>query len=459
MQTTIKQLLTDASSMGRADITLVVGFVSSIVVTIVGAAIYITRMGSQAKIDSLEGKVGQLSTNMADNLAKAEKERTELNEKYQAISVKANEKYDELYEKYQAVLDSGALIQSQLKEIITLVEDAAMRLDANEYAVLVPAPTLIPGDTPSELAFLCAGGPKAAKLRGMRVPIGSSLSGKVYQSGGTTIGYPRTSGNDFASRVDKITEQKTDEALCVCLRYRNERVGVAEFLNKRNEQQFNSADIEHAQAQCMALAPLVFNFVADPRRLIELGYAPRRDEIDATIMLVDLSHYEALFGELHSSVITDLLNEYFQKLCTIALHHGGVIDQFVGDGVLLTFNVFQSQDAHQATAFAAAKEMRNAFRDLRERWITLGFLKTDSLFVRIGLSCGRVTRAEVGYPLPRRNTVIGQAVNAAADACQSSPRDRDVIALTLKIKETLPNESKLDGDEVKTEKGVFFVLR
>lgn len=459
MPSAVRELLTVASSMGRADITLVVGFVSSIVGAIVGAAIYVTRMGSQAKIDSLEGKVDWLKTTIEENLARAEKERTERDEKHQAILAEANEKYAELDDKYQAILRGGALIQIQLQEIIERAEEIARRLGANDYAVLVPAPTDIPGDTPNQLVFLCASGAQAAKLRWVRVPIENSLCGEVYQSGKTRIASPPPSGGAFASRVDKITEYKTDEALSVCLRHGSLRVGVAQFLNKDNKQQFDpDNDNERAEMECRALAPLVASFLADPRRLIEMGHAPRRNRIDATIMLVDLSHYEGLFDELDSSVITDLLNEYFQELCTIALNYGGVIDQFVGDGVLLTFNVFQRQDAHQETAFAAAVAMRKAFRNLRERWKTLGYTKTAALLVRIGLSCGPVTRAEVGHPHARRITVIGPAVNAAADACESGSRDRDIIVLTLTIKETLANASKLDGLEVNKENEVFFVL-
>ncbi len=410
---------------------------------------YILRNRYEGKIDNLEGKVDLLEATIENNQVKAKEKYDELDKKYQ-----------DLDKNYQDILRGGTEIQTQRQEIIAVAEEIKTRLGATDCAVLVPAPTSIAGDKPNELVFLYASGAQAVKLRRVRVPIEKSLSGSVYQSGETKTDSPPTSGSAFASRVDKVTHHTTSQTLSVCLRYKTERFGVAQFLNKHNGQRFDREDERRAQDQCTALAPLVANFLADPRRLIELGHAPRRKQIEATIMLVDLTNYGALFDELDSSAITDLLNEYFQELCTIALLHGGFIDQFVGDGVLLTFNVFRSQDAHQSTAFAAAVEMRTAFRNLRAIWQTLGYPKTDSLFVRIGLSCGLVTMAEVGHAQARRTTVIGPAVNAAADACQSSSRDCDVIVLTPKMKESVANDPELDGvEETKMDKESFYVLR
>src|SRR5271165_1989359 len=339
------------------------GLALASVPVVAGAAVYVTRMGSQAKIDRLEGELAQLQTKKADELAEAER------------------KYAELDARYQTILRSGALVQAQSDAIVSIAADIATRLDATDYSVLVPAPTSIPGDTPDQLVFLCASGPQSSKLRWVRVPISGSLSGEVYLSGKATIASPPVSGNTFATRTDKITDFKTNEVLSVCLRYRNQPVGVAQFLNKRSGD-FDSDDIERALNQCMQLAIQVGDFVSDPRRIVELGHAPRRNQSRVTIMITDLTNYAGLFNALDSSVITDILNQYFQDLCTIAIRHGAMIDQFIGDGILLIFNSDQNQDATESAAVAAAAEMLAAFRTLRQRWITLGYATTERLFVR-----------------------------------------------------------------------------
>jgi class 3 adenylate cyclase len=432
MAANLDQLANLLSSIGPMG----TGLALAAVPVVTAAAVYITRMASQAKIDRLEGEVDHLKTKMADDLAKAE------------------QKYVELDGRYQAILQSGALIQAQLEGLIAEAAEVAVRLDATDYSVLVPAPTSIPGDEPDQLVFLCASGPQSSALRWVRVPISSSLSGAVYLSGKATIASP-SSADAFAKRTDKITDYKTNETLSVCLRYRNRQVGVAQFLNKRSGQ-FDSEDANRATVLCMALAVRVGEFTSDPRRIIEMGHAPRLNQYRVTVMFVDLTRYADLFRYLDSSVITDLLNQYFQELCTIALRHGATIDQYIGDGILLIFNIDQQQEAHESAAFRAAVEMCAAFRKLRQRWVTLGYLGTDTLFVRIGLSCGSVTRAEVGYSQVRRVTVIGPAVNAAAHACQSGTRNHDTICLTDELHEALAPDAKRDAVPTSTAEGTVF---
>jgi class 3 adenylate cyclase len=434
MASSLEQLALMLSSFGPVG----TGLALAAVPVVAGAAVYITRMGTQAQIDRLAGEIDQIKKKAADDLTNAER------------------KYTELDGRYQGILRSGALIQGLIEAIVAEAAEIAVRLDASDYAVLVPAPTAIPGDVPEQLVFLCASGPQSSTLLSVRVPISSSLSGEVYSSGKTTIASPSSSAG-FANRTDKITGFKTNQTLSVCLRHRNGRVGVAQFLNKRSGQ-FDYDDAERAPALCATLAIRVGDFAADPRRMIEMGHAPRRNQYRITSMFVDLTNYSNLFRHLDSSVIADLLNQYFQALCTIAINNGATIDQFIGDGVLLLFNVDQRQDAHEAAALASATQMRAAFRDLRQRWVTLGYSGTETLFVRFGLSCGSVTRTELGYSQTRRVTVIGPAVNAAAYACESAPRDRDAICLTKEMREAVAADAKLETASIKSKDAAIFEL-
>jgi class 3 adenylate cyclase len=182
------------------------------------------------------------------------------------------------------------------------------------------------------------------------------------------------------------------------------------------------------------------------------------NQYKVTIMVVDLTGYAKLFDRLDSSIITDLLNQYFQELCTIAIRRGATIDQFMGDGALLIFNIDQNQNAHEAAAVTAAVEMREAFRNLKQRWVTLGYAGTEMLFVRFGLSSGLVARAEVGHAQARRITVIGPAVNAAAHICEAAPRDHDTICITQEFRQSLPGDVNFDARPVTTSTVTLFEL-
>jgi class 3 adenylate cyclase len=403
-----------------------------------GAAVYVTRMGSQAKIDSLESAVNKLKQSSDDEKARAQ------------------QKYEELFERYTEMLRSGALIETQLNKIRSEIADVAARLDASDYSVLVPAASADLGATPDHLVFLCASGPQWTKLKYISVPISTSLSGDVFSTGTATIAAP-TSPTAFANRTDKIVDYKTNQTLSVCLKYRNQSIGVAQFLNKRSGL-FNSADAELAQALCAPLAIRVADFVSDPKAMIELGYAPQKDKLHITAMFVDLSNFAHLFNTIDAGIITRLLNEYFQEICTIALSHSAVVDQYIGDGIFFVFGLGQRPQQHLSGALKASAEMRDAFESLKRRWVTLGYNGTEALFIRLGLSCGVVSRAEIGHMQFRRLTVIGSAVNIASHVCQAAPRDRNTICFSREMLDALDDRQRLKMVPISTSLATIFEL-
>lgn len=395
-------------------------------------AVYFTRMGSQVKIDRLEGELSRLKEASEKQYAEAERRLSDLSERY------------------QNVLKTGALNQSQLDAIVQMTTDLANRIDAEDCSVLVPAPTIIPGDEPSELVFLYSSVPQWATLKWVRVPIASSLSGEVFASGVASIAAPN-SPDSFSRRTDKALEFKTKDALSVCLRYRQRNVGVVQFLNKRRGR-FDSSDIDTITDFNSELAIRVGDFISDCRRLVEMGHAPRRNKFKITAMFCDLTGYARLCSQIDNSVMVDLLNQYLQTVCDIAIKHGGVVDQYSGDGVLILFNVDVPKSGHEHVAAAAAREMRDAFRGLKARWLALGYA-AERLFFRVGLSCGDATRAEIGHSQSRRMTVIGPCVNAAAQACEAAPRSHDAICGTPEFRDAIGARAGWDfksvfGDEV-----------
>jgi len=406
---------------------------------VAGAAVYITRMGSQAKIDRLEGELTQLES-----------------EKTKVVSG-LEQKLSELESRYQVMLRDGTLIQAQLETIKDDLQEIAARVDAADCSILIPAPTVIPGDIPEHLVFLYASGPQSAKLRWVRVPIEGSLAGEAFKIGNANIGVPPSSGSGFASRTDKISDYKTDEILSVCLRHRNRKIGVAQFLNRRHGK-FDSNDIDVTMDLIPSLAIRVSDLTSDSKRITEIGLAPRRNQHRVSVMFIDLTNYADLFLGMDSAVITDLLNQYFQELCMYPLDNGAIIDQYTGDGVMFIFNIDQNNSDHELSALNAAGKMKGAFANLRQRWTSLGYQGSDRLFLRIGLSSGWVTRAEIGHAQNRRLTVIGPSVNDAAHACKDAPRTHDVICLTGEFNKAIQSVSEFQTKSLATERGDIFEL-
>ena len=56
-----------------------------------------------------------------------------------------------------------------------------------------------------------------------------------------------------------------------------------------------------------------------------------------TIFFSDIKDFTATTERLQPEQITALLNEYFTEMSAIALQHGGTIDKFIGDAMLIFF--------------------------------------------------------------------------------------------------------------------------
>jgi len=127
----------------------------------------------------------------------------------------------------------------------------------------------------------------------------------------------------------------------------------------------------------------------------------------ATILYTDIAGFTSLCEKLHPDEIASLLNEYFALLTAIITRHGGIINQFQGDAMLVTFNVPARDENHADRALATAVEIQETLSDhvFRSRF---------KIPTRIGINTGKVFAGIVGGQDRLNYTVHGDAVNIAA---------------------------------------------
>src|SRR5262249_49770956 len=107
-----------------------------------------------------------------------------------------------------------------------------------------------------------------------------------------------------------------------------------------------------------------------------------------TIFFSDIKDFTALTESLQPEALTELINEYFTAMSAIAIKHGGTIDKFIGDALLIFFGDPQTKGtAEDARAcLRMAIEMQHALAQLNVRWRKLG---VEAPFrVRMGVNTG-----------------------------------------------------------------------
>jgi len=61
-----------------------------------------------------------------------------------------------------------------------------------------------------------------------------------------------------------------------------------------------------------------------------------------SILLSDLRGFTAMSEKYSAQIVIKLLNRYFTKMSEIIDRHGGMVDKFMGDSIMVLFGAFDS---------------------------------------------------------------------------------------------------------------------
>ena len=133
-----------------------------------------------------------------------------------------------------------------------------------------------------------------------------------------------------------------------------------------------------------------------------------------TIFFSDIEDFTATTERLQPEQFTLLLNEYFTEMSNIALKHGGTVDKFVGDAILIFFGDPESKgEAEDAKAcLQMAADMQGRLAELNVKWRKQGV--EHPFRVRIGINTGYCNVGNFGSNDRMDYTINGAEANLAA---------------------------------------------
>jgi adenylate cyclase len=184
-----------------------------------------------------------------------------------------------------------------------------------------------------------------------------------------------------------------------------------------------------------------------------------------TIVFWDISGFSILCEKLkdHRELIVEFLREYFSEAALIIRKYEGVLDKFLGDGLMAFFG-YKDTDINDngkkgaINAVKAAIELRDFFDEMKLEWINLWETKTGHQEISTDLRCGMNTGSVlVGLILTEvrdQFTTVGSNVNLASRLESVANKDQIIGSPFTKIRiqdqfnlKVIPIERPIKGFE------------
>jgi len=138
------------------------------------------------------------------------------------------------------------------------------------------------------------------------------------------------------------------------------------------------------------------------------------EERFATVMFTDIRSFTAISAGKPPAEVLGWLNQYLSAMDEVIRQHGGFLNKFIGDGLMIIFGLpltrGVSEDAQQALRAAIAMLRRVDLLNQQNA----GNPDTPKLRIGIGMHTGRLMAGSIGSVSRQEYSVIGSTVNLAS---------------------------------------------
>jgi len=141
------------------------------------------------------------------------------------------------------------------------------------------------------------------------------------------------------------------------------------------------------------------------------GMTSDAERREVTVLFADLRDFTRLAERLDPRQVVVLLNRFHSAMVQVVFAHGGTLDKYLGDGLMVYFGAPVAQPDQAGRAVRCALGMQQALATLNRQG---GALASPPLRMGIGVHTGLAVVGDIGAESRREFTVIGDAVNVAA---------------------------------------------
>lgn len=137
---------------------------------------------------------------------------------------------------------------------------------------------------------------------------------------------------------------------------------------------------------------------------------------EVAVVFCDLRGFTAFAANNEPEEVMSVLHDYHVAMGQIIFEHGGTLERFAGDGMMIFFNDPIPSDDFAARAASMAISMRQRVGDMAPSWQKRGY----DLGFGIGIAQGYATLGKVGFEGRFDYAAIGPVTNLAARLCDEA---------------------------------------
>lgn len=131
---------------------------------------------------------------------------------------------------------------------------------------------------------------------------------------------------------------------------------------------------------------------------------------EIAVLFSDIRNFTQVAANLPPYEVVALLESYFNRMTEIVRLYGGIVDKFLGDGMMVLFGVSESQTDYAQRAVLCAWQMLEDLEAVNWEWERI---TGSPLRIGIGINTGVAIIGEIGAEWRKELTALGANVNLA----------------------------------------------
>ena len=138
------------------------------------------------------------------------------------------------------------------------------------------------------------------------------------------------------------------------------------------------------------------------------GYSMAGRKAELTVLFSDIRGFTTISEGLEPDQLANLMNEYLGAMTEVVRHQRGTLDKYIGDAIMAFWGAPVSDADHARHAVLTALEMQQELHKLNQALTQKGW---PELKIGVGVNTGIMTVGDMGSPVRKAYTVMGDAVN------------------------------------------------